>query len=182
MKLDLKNLYKESIVSCLIEEFGYNNVEKVPKILKISLNLGVGEASKNSKELDCSRQELRLISGQEPKLNKAKKSVAGFKIRDGMIVGISATLRKFRMYAFLGKLIHIVLPRIQDFRGVKVNSFDGCGNYSLGLKEQLIFPEVVYYEVDRVRGLDISIVTTAKTDEESCFLLCRFGMPFAKNS
>lgn len=178
MKLDLKSLYKQKIVPSLIEEFGYKNIEQVPKIVKISVNRGIGEAAKNSKELDASVQEMTLIVGQQPIVNKAKKSVAGFKIRDGMSIGASVTLRKDQMYTFLTKLIHIVLPRIRDFRGISPNGFDGRGNYNLGLKEQLIFPEVNYDDVTQMRGLDISIVTTAKTDEEARALLKSFGMPF----
>jgi large subunit ribosomal protein L5 len=178
MKLDLKNLYKQKIVPSLIEEFGYKNIEQVPKIVKISVNRGVGEATKNSKELDSSMQELGLIVGQKPSINKASKSVAGFKIRDGMAIGTSVTLRKDQMYTFLTKLIHIVLPRIRDFRGINPSGFDGRGNYNLGLKEQLIFPEISYDDVNQIRGLDISIVTTAKTDEEARALLKSFGMPF----
>jgi large subunit ribosomal protein L5 len=178
MKLDLKSLYKQKIVPSLIEEFGYKNIEQVPKLVKISVNRGVGEATKNSKELDSSSQELSLIVGQKPTINKASKSVAGFKIRDGMAIGTSVTLRKDQMYTFLTKLIHIVLPRIRDFRGINPNGFDGRGNYNLGLKEQLIFPEISYDDVTQIRGLDISIVTTAKTDEEARALLKSFGMPF----
>jgi large subunit ribosomal protein L5 len=178
MKLDLKSSYKKKIVPALIEEFGYKNIEQVPKLVKISVNRGVGEATKNSKELDLSTQELSLIVGQKPTINKASKSVAGFKIRDGMAIGTSVTLRKDQMYTFLTKLIHIVLPRIRDFRGINPNGFDGRGNYNLGLKEQLIFPEVSYDDVNQIRGLDISIVTTAKTDEEARALLKSFGMPF----
>jgi large subunit ribosomal protein L5 len=180
MKLDLKSLYKQEIVPAMIEAFGYKNIEQVPKIVKISVNRGIGEASKNSKELDASIQEMALIVGQQPMINKAKKSVAGFKIRDGMSVGSSVTLRKVQMYTFLTKLIHIVLPRIRDFRGIDPNGFDGRGNYNIGLKEQLIFPEISYDDVTQLRGLDISIVTTAKTDEEAHALLKAFGMPFAK--
>ena len=146
--------------------------------MKISVNRGIGEAAKNSKELDASVQEMTLIVGQQPIVNKSKKSVAGFKIRDGMSIGASVTLRKDQMYTFLTKLIHIVLPRIRDFRGISPNGFDGRGNYNLGLKEQLIFPEVNYDDVTQMRGLDISIVTTAKTDEEARALLKSFGMPF----
>ena len=178
MKLDLKSLYKQKIVPSLIEEFGYKNIEQVPKIVKISVNRGIGEAAKNSKELDASVQEMTLIVGQQPIVNKSKKSVAGFKIRDGMSIGASVTLRKDQMYTFLTKLIHIVLPRISDFRGISPNGFDGRGNYNLGLKEQLIFPEISYDDVTQIRGLDISIVTTAKTDEEARSLLKAFGMPF----
>jgi len=180
MKLDLKSLYKQEIVPAMIEAFGYKNIEQVPKIVKISVNRGIGEASKNSKELDASVQEMALIVGQQPMINKARKSVAGFKIRDGMSVGSSVTLRKAQMYTFLTKLIHIVLPRIRDFRGIDPNGFDGRGNYNIGLKEQLIFPEISYDDVTQLRGLDISIVTTAKTDEEAHALLKAFGMPFAK--
>jgi large subunit ribosomal protein L5 len=180
MKLDLKSLYKQEIVPAMIEAFGYKNIEQVPKIVKISVNRGIGEAAKNSKELDASVQEMALIVGQKPTVNKARKSVAGFKIRDGMSVGSSVTLRKAQMYTFLTKLIHIVLPRIRDFRGIDPNGFDGRGNYNIGLKEQLIFPEISYDDVTQLRGLDISIVTTAKTDEEAHALLKAFGMPFAK--
>ena len=180
MKLDLKSLYKQEIVPAMIEAFGYKNIEQVPKIVKISVNRGIGEAAKNSKELDASIGEMALIVGQQPIINKAKKSVAGFKIRDGMSVGSSVTLRKVQMYTFLTKLIHIVLPRIRDFRGIDPNGFDGRGNYNIGLKEQLIFPEISYDDVTQLRGLDISIVTTAKTDEEAHALLKAFRMPFAK--
>ena len=181
MKLDLKSLYKQEIIPAMIEAFGYKNIEQVPKIVKISVNRGIGEAAKNSKELDASIEEMALIVGQQPTINKARKSVAGFKIRDGMSVGSSVTLRKVQMYTFLTKLIHIVLPRIRDFRGIDPNGFDGRGNYNIGLKEQLIFPEISYDDVTQLRGLDISIVTTAKTDEEAHALLKAFGMPFAKN-
>jgi large subunit ribosomal protein L5 len=179
MKLNLKSLYKEKIIPSMIKEFGYKNIEQVPRITKISVNRGIGEASKNSKELDASVQEMALMIGQQPTVNKSKKSVAGFKIRDGMSIGASVTLRKEKMYTFLTKLIHVVLPRIRDFRGISANSFDGRGNYNLGLKEQLIFPEISYDDVDQIRGLDISIVTTAKTDEEARALLKDFGMPFS---
>lgn len=178
MKIDLKSLYKQKVVPFLLEEFGYKNIEQVPKIVKISINRGVGEAAKNSKDMDSSCDELLLIVGQQPKRNTARKSIAGFKIRDGMAIGASVTLRKDRMFTFLTKLIHIVLPRIRDFRGISVTSFDGCGNYNLGLKEQLIFPEISYDDVTQIRGLNISIVTTANTDEEALALLKSFGMPF----
>ena len=179
MKLDLKRLYKQKIVPSMIEEFGYKNIEQVPKLVKISINRGFGEASKNSKELDASVKEMSLIIGQKPSIHKATKAIAGFKIREGMSVGASVTLRQEQMYNFLTKLINIVLPRIRDFRGISPNSFDGRGNYNLGLKEQLIFPEISYSDVTQIRGLDISIVTTAKTDEEARALLKAFGMPFA---
>lgn len=180
MKKDLKVLYKEQVIPSMIKEFGYKNIEQVPKLVKISINRGVGEAAKNSKELDSCVQEIATIAGQQPTLNKAKKSVAGFKIRDGMIVGTSVTLRKERMYTFLTKIINIVLPRLRDFKGITPNGFDGRGNYNLGLKEQLIFPEILYDEVTQIRGFDISIVTTAKTDEEGLALLKAMGMPFMK--
>ena len=178
MHKDLKTLYKEKIVPEMIKDFGYKNIEQVPKIIKISVNRGLGEASKNSKELDSSLQEIAIITGQQPTVNKARKSVAGFKIRDGMPVGGSVTLRKDQMYTFLAKLIHIVLPRIRDFRGINSNCFDGRGNYNLGLKEQLMFPEISYDDVNQLHGFDISIVTTAKTDEEALALLKGLGMPF----
>jgi large subunit ribosomal protein L5 len=178
MHKDLKSLYREKIVPSLIKDFGYKNIEQVPKIVKISVNRGLGEASKNSKELEVSLEEIATITGQRPVINKARKSVAGFKIRDGMPVGGSVTLRKDQMYTFLTKLINIVLPRIRDFRGINPNGFDGRGNYNLGIKEQLIFPEIYYDDVTEIRGLDISIVTTAKTDKEAHFLLKGFGMPF----
>lgn len=178
MRKDLKILYKEKIVPAMIKDYGYKNIEEVPKILKISINRGLGEATKNSKELENSLKEIATITGQKPVINKAKKSVAGFKIRDGMTVGGSVTLRKEQMYNFLAKLIHIVLPRIRDFRGINPNGFDGRGNYNLGLKEQLIFPEISYDEVNRLHGFDIAICTTAKTDEEALSLLKGFGLPF----
>ena len=178
MRLNLKSLYKQKIVPSLIEEFGYKNIEQVPKLVKISVNRGVGEASKNSKELDSSIEELGLIVGQKPSINIASKSVAGFEIREGMAIGTSVTLRKDQMYTFLTKLIHIVLPRIRDFRGISPNGFDGRGNYNLGLREQLIFPEISDDDVKQVRGMDICIVTTAQTGEEARALLKAFGMPF----
>ena len=162
----------------MIKEFGYKNIEQVPKVVKISVNRGLGEAAKNSKELEASLQEIAVITGQQPTVNKARKSVAGFKIRDGMPVGGSVTLRKEQMYTFLAKLIHIVLPRIRDFRGISPNGFDGRGNYNLGLKEQLMFPEISYDEVNQLHGFDISIITTAKTDEEAFILLKGLGLPF----
>lgn len=178
MHQDLKTLYKETIVPSMIKEFGYKNVEQVPKVIKISVNRGLGEAAKNSKEFDASLQEIATITGQQPTTNKARKSVAGFKIRDGMPVGGSVTLRRDQMYTFLAKLIHIVLPRIRDFRGIKADGFDGQGNYNLGLTEQLMFPEISYDEVTQLHGFDISICTTAKTDEEAYALLKNFGLPF----
>tara|TARA_B100000424_G_C22909628_1_gene483931 strand:- start:398 stop:943 length:546 start_codon:yes stop_codon:yes gene_type:complete len=178
MHKDLKTLYREKIVPSMIKDFGYKNIEEVPKVVKISVNRGLGEASKNSKELENSLQEIATITGQKPSINSARKSVAGFKIRDGMPVGGSVTLRKAQMYTFLTKLINIVLPRIRDFRGISPDGFDGRGNYNLGLTEQLMFPEISYDEVNQLHGFDISIVTTAKTDEEAFTLLKGFGMPF----
>mgnify|MGYP000922502704 FL=1 len=179
MKKDLRSFYKQTIVPSLINDFGYKNVEQVPKVIAVSINRGFGEAAKNSKELDISLKELAIVTGQQPIVNNARKSVAGFKIRDGMPVGLSVTLRGERMYDFLARLIHIVLPRIRDFRGVSPNGFDGRGNYSLGLKDQLIFPEISYDDVTQLRGFDITVVTTAKTDEEALALLKGFGMPLA---
>ena len=179
MKKDLKKFYKQTIVPSLINDFGYKNIEQVPKITAVSINRGFGEAAKNSKELDVCVKELTAVTGQQPVINKARKSVAGFKIRDGMPVGLSVTLRNEKMYDFLARLIHIVLPRIRDFRGISPNGFDGRGNYSLGLKDQLIFPEISYDDVTQLRGFDITVVTTAKTDEEALALLKGFGMPLA---
>jgi len=178
MHKDLKTLYRETITPLMIKEYGYKNIEQVPKVVKISVNRGLGEASKNSKELASSLEEISTITGQKPVLNKARKSVAGFKIRNGMPVGGSVTLRKEQMYTFLTKLIHIVLPRIRDFRGIDPSGFDGRGNYNFGLTEQLMFPEISYDDVNQLHGFDISIVTTAKTDEEAFTLLKGLGMPF----
>lgn len=178
MKLDLKRFYKETTVPLLMEDFGYKNVEQVPKLFKISVNRGVGVAGTSSKEVELSVAELGLIVGQRAKINKASKSVAGFKIRAGMEIGTSVTLRKDRMYTFLVKLIHIVLPRIKDFRGLASSGFDGKGNYTIGLTEQIIFPELSYDDISQVYGVDISIVTTAQTDQEAFSLLKSFGMPF----
>ena len=172
-----KDLYKDYVVPSLIEEFGYLNPQEVPKIVKISVNRGLGEGSRNSKELEISLKEIATVTGQQPVINKSNKSIAGFKIRDGMEVGASVTLRKEKMYSFLDRLIHITLPRIRDFRGITVDGFDGRGNYNLGIKDQLIFPEISYDEVTQMQGLDISIVTTAKNDEESYSLLKKLGMP-----
>jgi len=172
-----KDLYKDYVVPSLIEEFGYLNPQEVPKIVKISVNRGLGEGSRNSKELEISIKEIATVTGQQPVINLAKKSIAGFKIRDGMEVGASVTLRKEKMYSFLDRLIHVTLPRIRDFRGISLDGFDGRGNYNLGIKDQLIFPEISYDEVTQMQGLDISIVTTAKNDEESYSLLKKLGMP-----
>jgi len=177
MKKNLKNLYKEKVVPTLIKDFGYKNIEQVPKLLKVSINRGLGESARNTKELELSIKEIVTVSGQQPTINKARKSIAGFKIRDGMPVGASVTLRREKMYAFLERLIHITLPRIRDFRGINPQGFDGRGNYNLGIKDQLIFPEISYDDVNQLDGLDISITTTAKTDEEAYSLLKGLGMP-----
>ncbi len=174
----LKNLYEETIVPKLTEEFGYENIHQVPKVIKITVNRGLGEASQNAKALESSIHEISSITGQKPVVTRAKKAIAGFKIREGMPVGIMVTLRKERMYAFLDRLISISLPRIRDFRGISPRSFDGNGNYSLGIREQIIFPEIDYDRIDQIRGMDISIITTAKTDEEGRALLKEMGMPF----
>jgi large subunit ribosomal protein L5 len=177
MRKDVKLLYKEKAVPALMHEFNYKNIEQVPKLVKISINRGLGENSRNTKELQANLKEISLITGQQPIINKAKKSIAGFKIRDGMNVGVSVTLRKMKMYSFIERLIHIILPRIRDFRGINAESFDGRGNYTFGVKDQLIFPEVSYDDVEQLSGFDISIVTTAKTDEEAYYLLKYLGLP-----
>lgn len=174
----LKNLYLEKIVPKLMEDFKYTNIHQVPKLVKVTVNRGLGEASQNAKALDSSIKELATITGQKPVVTRAKKAIAGFKIRQGMPVGVMVTLRSDRMYAFLDRLINLALPRIRDFRGVSPKSFDGRGNYSLGVKEQLIFPEIDYDTIDQIRGMDISIITTANTDNEGRALLKEMGMPF----
>ncbi len=174
----LKTLYRETLVPKLKEQFGYSNIHEVPKVVKITVNRGLGEASQNAKALESSLSELATITGQRPVVTRAKKAIAGFKIRQGMPVGVMVTLRSDRMYAFLDRLINLALPRIRDFRGVSPNSFDGRGNYSLGVREQLIFPEIDYDSIDQIRGFDVSIITTAKTDEEGRALLKEMGMPF----
>lgn len=172
--------YKENVVKELTEKFGYTTVMQVPKIEKIVVNMGVGDAIANSKALDAAVEDLAAITGQKPLITKAKKSIAVFKLREGMSIGAKVTLRGEKMYEFFDKLVSISLPRVRDFRGVNPNSFDGRGNYTLGVKEQLIFPEIVYDKVFKVRGMDIVIVTTAKTDEEGRALLSMLGMPFRK--
>lgn len=176
-----KTLYQETIVPKLKEQFGYENIHQVPKVIKVTVNRGLGEASQNAKALESSINELATITGQKPVVTRAKKAIAGFKIRQGMPVGVMVTLRSERMYAFLDRLINIALPRIRDFRGISPNSFDGRGNYSIGLREQLIFPEIDYDSIDQIRGMDISIITTATTDEEGRALLKEMGMPFRSN-
>jgi large subunit ribosomal protein L5 len=174
----LKTIYQETIVPKLTTEFGYANIHQVPKVIKVTVNRGLGEASQNAKALESSQAELAKITGQKPVVTRAKKAIAGFKIRQGMPVGVMVTLRSDRMYAFLDRLINLALPRIRDFRGISPNSFDGRGNYSLGIREQLIFPEIEYDAIDQIRGMDVSIITTAKTDEEGRALLKAMGMPF----
>lgn len=181
MAEQLKDFYSTKVVPKLMEQFEYKNVHQVPKVLKVTINRGLGEASQNAKALEASVSEVGVITGQRPVITRAKKAIAGFKIRQGMPVGVMVTLRSARMYAFLNRLINLVLPRIRDFRGVSPKSFDGRGNYTLGLREQLIFPEVSYDSVDQIRGMDITIVTTAKTDEEGRALLKELGMPFRDN-
>ena len=176
----LKEQYVSEITPSMMKKFNYSSVMETPKIEKIVLNMGVGDAIANSKNLDEAVEELGLISGQKPLITKAKKSIAGFRLREGMSIGAKVTLRGDRMYDFLDKLINIALPRVRDFRGVSTRSFDGRGNYTLGIKEQLVFPEIDYDKVNKIRGLDIVIVTTANTDEESRELLTQIGMPFTK--
>ncbi|WP_096438187.1 50S ribosomal protein L5 [Alteribacter populi] len=176
----LKERYNGEIVPSLTEKFNYSSVMAVPKIEKIVINMGIGDAVQNSKVLDKAVEELTEISGQKPVITKAKKSIAGFKLREGMPIGAKVTLRGQRMYDFLDKLISVSLPRVRDFRGISKKAFDGRGNYTLGVKEQLIFPEIEYDKVDKVRGMDIVIVTTAETDEEARELLTQMGMPFQK--
>lgn len=172
--------YKDEIVDAMMKKFDYNNKMQVPKIEKIVINMGVGEAKENAKAMDSAVKDLTIISGQKPLVTKAKKSVANFKVREGMSIGTKVTLRGKRMYEFLDRLVNLSLPRVRDFRGVNPNSFDGRGNYAMGIKEQLIFPEIEYDKVDKIRGMDIIIVTTANTDEEARELLTQFGMPFQK--
>ena len=176
----LKDFYEAQIVPEMTKKFSYTNKLAVPKLEKIIINMGVGEARENAKVLDGAVRDMSIISGQKPVVTKAKKSIANFKLREGMNIGCKVTLRGDRMYEFTDRLVNISLPRVRDFRGVKANSFDGRGNYTMGIKEQLIFPEIEYDKVDKIRGMDIVFVTTAKTDEEARELLRLFGMPFAK--
>ena len=176
-----KKMYMDEVVPYLMKHFNYKNVNEVPKMVKITINNGLGDSKDNAKSVQMAQQELALIAGQKPVLTKAKKSVANFKVREGMNVGIKVTLRSDRMYDFFDKLVSIALPRVRDFRGVPSKSFDGRGNYAMGVKEQLIFPEIQYDQVEKVRGFDICIVTTAKTDEEARELLKAMGMPFKAN-
>ncbi|MBP3888709.1 MAG: 50S ribosomal protein L5 [Cellulosilyticum sp.] len=176
----LKETYKNEIMGAMTTKFGYKNQMQVPKIEKIVINMGVGEARDNAKVLENAVGDMEKISGQKPIITKAKKSVAAFKLREGMPIGCKVTLRGEKMYEFLDRLVNISLPRVRDFRGVSATAFDGRGNYALGIKEQLIFPEIEYDKVDKVRGMDVIIVTTAETDEEARELLTQFGMPFQK--
>lgn len=180
MAVRMKDRFLNEITPALMQKFNYTTVMQVPKIEKIVINMGVGEAVSNSKVLDVAVEDMRLISGQKPIITRSKKSIAGFKLRENMPIGVKVTLRGERMYYFLDKLLNVTLPRVRDFRGVSNKAFDGRGNYTLGLKEQLIFPEIEYDKVDKVRGMDVVIVTTAKTDEEARELLTQLGMPFTK--
>ncbi|GEK91766.1 50S ribosomal protein L5 [Alkalibacterium kapii] len=176
----LKEKYNNDVRQSLVEKFDYSSIMQAPRVEKIVINMGVGEAVSNTKNLDKAVEELTLISGQKPVITRAKKSIAAFRLREGMPIGTKVTLRGNRMYDFLDKLVTVALPRVRDFRGVSKNAFDGRGNYTLGIKEQLIFPEVNYDDVDKVRGMDIVIVTSANTDEEARELLGQMGMPFQK--
>ncbi len=177
----LKDRYSEEIRPALIERFGYSTPMQAPRLLKITLNMGVGEAKQDSKMLDRAQEELATIAGQKPNVRRAKKSVAAFKLREGMPVGLTVTLRGVRAYEFLDRLVSIAIPRIRDFRGLNPRSFDGRGNYSMGVREQVIFPEIDYDSVDQVRGLDVTMTTTAETDAEAFALLDALGMPFARD-
>lgn len=175
----LKDKYKNQVIDAMMKKFEYKNIMEVPKLEKMVLNIGVGEAISNSKAMDAAVGDLTIITGQQPVITKAKKSIAAFKLREGMKIGCKVTLRGERMYNFMDKLVSIALPRVRDFRGLSPKSFDGRGNYSMGVKEQLIFPEIEYDKIDQVRGMDIIFVTTARTDEEARELLRLMGMPFA---
>jgi large subunit ribosomal protein L5 len=174
----LKTVYNDRIVKAMTEKFGYANPMQVPKLEKITLNMGVGEASQDKKKVQIAAEEMELIAGQKPVITKAKKSIAQFKLRDGMPIGCKVNLRRDRMYEFLDRLVTIAMPRIRDFRGLNPKSFDGNGNYAMGIKEQIIFPEISYDKIEKVRGMDIIITTTAKTDDEARELLRLFGFPF----
>lgn len=176
----VREAYEKKVVPALIEKFGYKNVNEVPKLVKIIINTGLGDIKDNAKSVQIAQKELELIAGQKPVLTVARKSVANFKVREGMAVGIKVTLRAGRMYDFFDKFVSVALPRVRDFRGVPAKSFDGRGNYAMGVKEQLMFPEISYDQVEKIRGYDICFVTTAKTDEEAKALLALMGMPFSK--
>lgn len=176
----LKEQYQNEIVDAMMKKFGYKNKMQVPKLDKIVVNMGVGEAKENAKILEAAMKDMETITGQKAILTKAKHSIANFKIREGMPIGCKVTLRGEKMYEFFDRLVNLALPRVRDFRGINPNAFDGRGNYALGIKEQLIFPEIEYDQIDKIRGMDVIVVTTAKTDEEGRELLAQFGMPFAK--
>jgi len=176
----LKDQYKNEIMDAMTKKFGYKNVMEIPKIDKIVINMGVGEAKENAKAMEAAVADMETITGQKAIVTKAKKSIANFKLREGLAIGCKTTLRGEKMYEFLDRLVNLALPRVRDFHGVNPNSFDGRGNYALGIKEQIIFPEIEYDKVDKVRGMDIIVVTTARTDEEARELLRLFGMPFEK--
>lgn len=174
----MKGIYEDTIVKAMVEKFGYKNVNEIPRIEKIVLNMGVGEATQDKKRVDQAASEMELIAGQKPVITKAKKSIAQFKLREGMPIGVKVTLRRERMYEFLDRFITIALPRVRDFRGLNPKSFDGRGNYACGIKEQIVFPEINYDRIDKVRGMDVIVTTTAKTDDEARELLRIFGFPF----
>ncbi|MBQ6359699.1 MAG: 50S ribosomal protein L5 [Lachnospiraceae bacterium] len=181
MSSRLKEAYYNEYMDAMTKKFGYKNVMEVPKLDKVVVNMGVGEARENAKALESAMKDMETITGQKPIITKAKKSIANFKLREGMNIGCKVTLRGDKMYEFVDRLINLALPRVRDFRGVNPNAFDGRGNYSLGIREQLIFPEIEYDKIDKVRGMDVVFVTTAKTDEEAKELLTLFNMPFRKN-
>ena len=176
----LKSKYQNEIVDAMMKKFGYKNIMEVPKLDKIVVNMGVGEAKENAKILESAVKDMETITGQKAIITKARNSIANFKIREGMPIGCKVTLRGEKMYEFFDRLVNLALPRVRDFRGINPNAFDGRGNYALGIKEQLIFPEIEYDKIDKIRGMDVIVVTTAKTDEEGRELLTQFGMPFAK--
>jgi large subunit ribosomal protein L5 len=177
----MKDFYEKTVAPKLTREFSYKNPNQVPRLVKVSLNMGLGEAIQNAKILDAAALELAAICGQKAVITKARRSIAAFKLREGMPIGVTVTLRRDKMYFFLDKLVNIVLPRVRDFRGVSPKAFDGRGNYTLGIKEHIIFPEIDYDKIDKIKGLNISIVTSARTDEEARFLLGELGMPFRKS-
>lgn len=177
----LRELYKNDVAGSLMDEFGYDNVMQLPRVTKVVVNIGLGEALDNAKAIEFATNDIVKITGQKPVVTRAKKSIAAFKLREGRQIGLKVTLRGERMWAFLTRLIHVALPRTRDFQGISPDSFDGRGNYTLGLREQLIFPEIDYDKIDKIRGMEISIVTTAKTDEEGRRLLALLGMPFYQN-
>jgi large subunit ribosomal protein L5 len=176
----MRERYQQEIAPALMKEFGYQNVMQVPRLLKVTVNIGMGEAVQNAKSLDAAAADLTAITGQKPVITRAKKSIANFKIREGMPIGMMVTLRGDRMYEFLDRFLSIALPRVRDFQGVPANAFDGRGNYSVGIREQLIFPEIEYDKIDRIRGMQVTIVTSARSDEEARALLRMFGMPFQR--